>query len=128
MLLITSLAAFFSYLLMLVAYFLPRQRYLHIPVMSAIMIFDVALPIYLYMHRDWWHRLIEQQEIFSSLVWMHLILLIAMYALDAAQIHTARKILKGDPSARSEHHSQAKALLIVRGLLILSGAILANPE
>ncbi len=128
MLLVTSLAAYFSYLLMLAAYFLPRWRYFHITVMSAIMIFDVALPVYLYMKRDWWHRLIEQQEIFSSLVWMHFILLIAMYALDAAQIHTGRKILKGDLAAKSDHHSQGKALLIVRGLLILSGAILANPE
>lgn len=128
MLLITSLAAFFSYLLMLAAYFLPRHRFFHIPVMIAVMVFDVAMPIYLYLHRDWWHRLIEQQDIFSSLVWMHFILLIAMYALDAAQIHTARKILQGEPGARDEHKTQGKTLLIVRGLVILSGAILANPE
>jgi len=128
MLLTTSLVALFSYLLMLAAYFRPRQRFFHIPVMLAIMAFDVALPIYLYLHRDWWHRLIERQEIFSSLVWMHIILLIAMYALDAAQIHTARKLLKSDPAARNDHHTQAKALLVVRGLLIVSGAILANPD
>ena len=59
---------------------------------------------------------------------MHVTLFIAMYALDGAQIHTARKMLKGDAAARADHHSQAKALLIVRGLVILSGAILANPE
>lgn len=128
MLLTTSLAALFSYLLMLAAYFRPRQRFFHIPVMIAIMVFDVSLPVYLYLHRHWWHRLIEQQEIFSSLVWMHLILLIAMYALDAVQINTARKMLKGDLAARNDHHTQGKALLVVRGLLILSGAILANPE
>lgn len=128
MLLTTSLAAVLSYLLMLAAYFRPRQRYFHIPAMFAIMAFDVSLPIYLYLHRHWWHRLIEQQEIFSSLVWMHLILLIAMYALDVAQILTARKMLKGIASARADHHTQAKALLVVRGLLILSGAILVNPE
>jgi len=128
MLLTTSLAALFSYLLMLAAYFLPRQRFFHIPVMIAIMVFDVALPIYLYLHRNWWHRLIEQQDIFSSLVWMHFILLITMYALDIVQINSARKILKGDNSARDDHHTQGKTLLIVRGLLILSGAILANPE
>ncbi len=128
MLLITTLAAVFSYLLMLAAYFLPRQRFFHIPAMLAIVVFDVALPVYLYLHREWWHRLIDQQEIFSSLVWMHFLLFITMYALDAAQIHTARKMLKGDLAARADHHSQAKALLIVRGLVILSGAILANPE
>jgi len=128
MLLITILAALSSYLLMLVAYFLPRKRFFHIPVMIAVMVFDVSLPIYLYLHRDWWHRLVEQQEIFSSLVWMHFILLIAMYLLDAAQVHTARRILKGDLTAREDHHTQGKALLIVRGLVVLSGAILANPD
>lgn len=127
MLPITTLAAAFSYLLMLAAYFLPRWRWFHIPVMLSVMAFDVSLPVYLYLHRRWWHRLIEQQEIFSSLVWMHLILLISMYALDAVQILTARKILKGDETARAEHRSQGKALLIVRGLVIVSGAILADP-
>ncbi len=128
MLLTTSLAAFLSYLLMLAAYFRPRQRYFHIPVMIATMVFDVALPIFLYLHRNWWHRLIEQQDIFSSLVWMHFILLITMYALDGAQINSARKVLKGDFTARDDHHSQGRALLIVRALVILSGAILANPD
>jgi len=128
MLLITTLAAVFSYLLMLAAYFLPRQRWFHIPVMFAIMTFDLALPVYLYLHRDWWHRLVEQQELFSSLVWMHFILFIAMYALDAAQIYSARKMLQGDEAARADHHTQAKALLIVRGLVILSGGMLANPD
>ncbi len=128
MLLTASLTVFFTYLLMLAAYFLPRHRLFHVPVMIAIMGFDVALPIYLYLHRNWWHRLIEQQDIFSSLVWMHFILFIAMYALDAAQIHTARKILNGDLSAREDHHTQGKTLLIVRGLVILSGAILSSPE
>jgi hypothetical protein len=128
MLLTASLTALFSYLLMLAAYFMPRRRYFHIPVMVATILFDVSLPVFLYLHRDWWHRLVEQQEIFSSLVWMHLILLITMYALDAIQIHTARKILKGDASAHGDHHSHGKALLIVRGLVIISGAILANPD
>lgn len=128
MLLITTLAAISSYLLMLAAYFLPRQRWFHIPSMLAVIVFDVSLPVYLYLHRDWWHRLIEQQEIFSPLIWMHFTLFIAMYALDGAQIHTARRMLKGDEAAREDHRTQARALLIVRGLVIVSGAILANPE
>ena len=128
MLLTISLVAIFSYLLMLAAYFLPRRRYFHIPVMIAIMLFDVSVPIYLYLHRNWWHRLVEQQEIFSSLVWMHFILFFAMYALDAVQILTARKMLKGDLTARVDHHTQGKALLVVRGLVVLSGAILASPD
>lgn len=127
MALTASLAAIISYLFMLVAYFRPRQRLFHIPVMLAIMVFDVSLPVYLYLHRNWWHRLIEHQEIFSPLVWMHLILLIAMYTLDVVQITSARKIMKGDTAAREDHRTQAKVLLIVRGLAIVSGAILANP-
>jgi hypothetical protein len=127
MLLTASIAALFSYLLMLAAYFLPRHRFFHIPAMIAIMVFDTALPIFLYLHRNWWHRLVEQQEIFSSLIWMHFILFFAMYALDAVQMHTARKMLKGDLAARDDHHTQGKALLVVRGLVILSGAILASP-
>jgi hypothetical protein len=124
----TVIAASLTYLLMLAAYFLPRRRYFHIPAMIAIILFDVGMPFYLYMHRDWWHRLIEQQNILSSLVWMHFLLLATMYTLDAAQIYTARKLLKGDPEAREEHRSQGKALLIVRGLVILTGAALASPE
>ena len=127
MLLATTLAALGSYLLMLAAYFLPRQRLFHIPAMFAVMVFDLALPLYLYLHRDWWHRLVEQQEIFSPLIWMHVTLFVVMYALDAVQILTARKMLQGDERAREDHRTQAKALLIVRGLVIVSGAILANP-
>ena len=117
----------FSYLLMLAAYFLPRHRFFHIPVMLSAILFDVGMPFYLYTHRNWWHRLVEQQEMFSSLVWIHFTLFTAMYALEAVQIHTARKILKGDPDARAEHHAQGKTLLIVRGLVILTGATLAEP-
>ncbi|MBI5917981.1 MAG: hypothetical protein HY849_01220 [Nitrosomonadales bacterium] len=123
-----SLVAASTYLLMLVGYFLPRLRWLHIPTMAAIIAFDVSVPFYLYTHRDWWHRLIEQEDIFSFLVWMHFGLFIAMYTLDVLQVLTAKKLLQGDPEARQEHRSQGKALLFVRGLVILTGATLANPE
>ena len=116
-----------SYLLMLTAYFLPRQRLFHIPAMFAVMAFDLALPVYLYTHRDWWHRLVEQQEIFSPLIWMHFALFFVMYALDGAQILSGRKLLKGGEAIRADHRAQARILLVVRGLVIVSGAILANP-
>lgn len=127
MLLATTLAALGSYALMLAAYFFPRQRLFHIPAMFAVIVFDLALPVYLYLHRDWWERLIEHQEIFSPLIWMHFTLFAAMYALDAVQILTGRKLLAGDDKAREDHRSQAKMLLGVRGLVIISGAMLANP-
>jgi hypothetical protein len=122
------IAAACTYLLMLAAYSLARYRLFHIPAMIVVVIFDVGMPFYLYTHRNWWHRLIEQQDLFSFLVWMHFGLLITMYGLEAAQIYTARKLLSGDLEARAEHHNQGKAMLIVRGLVIVTGAILANPE
>jgi hypothetical protein len=115
-----------SYALMLAAFFMPRQRVFHISVMASVIAFDIGLPIYLYLHRHWWRRLIEQQEIMSSLVWMHFALLFALYALEGAQIYTGRKLLWGDEAAKADHRSQGKILLVVRGLAILSGAILAE--
>ncbi len=122
----TVIAAAISYLVMLLAYFQPKRRYLHIPVMICVIVFDVCMPFYLYTHRDWWKRLIEQHEILSILVWFHLFLLIAMYTLEVMQIQTARKLLKGDADARVEHRGQGKAMLLVRGLVILSGAALVE--
>lgn len=123
---IPFLVASATYLLMLAAYYLPRRRYFHIPVMVSCILFDIGLPIYLYTHRDWWKRLIDHQEILSSLVWMHLCLLVVLYVLYVTQALTAQKIFKGDKEARISHHTQGKLLLIVRALAIFSGAILAN--
>ncbi len=122
------LAAALSYVLMLAAYYLPRWRLFHVPVMVSVAVFDLGMPFYLYTHRNWWHRLIEQQELLSFLVWMHVGLIITLYALYAAQGYTAHKIVKGAGDARKDHRGQGKALLAVRGLVIITGAILANPE
>ena len=116
-----------TYLLMLAAYFLPRFRYFHIPVMVSCLLFDIGMPVYLYTHRHWYHRLVEQGDIFSFLIWMHFGLLITMYVLYGTQINTALRMFKGDPDARADHHGQGKALLLARGLVIITGAILANP-
>jgi hypothetical protein len=125
--LIAIYAAGVSYLVMLAAYFLHRHRWFHVPVMVACLLFDVGMPIYLYTHRNWYHRLIEQGDMFSFGVWMHFGLLVGMYVLYAMQILTARKILRGDPAARADHHAQGKMMLLARGLVIVTGAILANP-
>lgn len=114
-----------TYVLMLAAYFMPHRRYFHIPVMISLFLFDLSLPFYLYSHRQWWHRLIEQQEIFSSLLWMHVGIILTLYALYAAQIATALNIMKGAQDSRASHRSQGKVLLIVRGFVILTGMLLA---
>ena len=122
----TFLAAWASYALMLAAYRLHRKRTVHMSIMISVMIFDVLFPFYLYSHKHWWHRLIEQQEIFSSLVWMHAGILLVMYALYGAQIFTAMKILKGSTESRASHRSQGKVLLVVKLFAILTGMLLAH--
>ena len=124
----TIVAAAISYVVMLVAYNLHRERWLHVPAMIAVIVFDVGMPVYLYTHRDWYHRLIEQGDLFSFLVWMHFGLLVGMYALYGLQIITARKIFAGNAAARADHHAQGKMMLLARGLVIVTGAILANPN
>ncbi len=120
-------AAGASYLVMLAAYFLHRHRWFHVPVMAGCLLFDVGMPVYLYTHRNWYHRLIEQEDLYSFLVWMHFGLLVGMYALYVVQVLTARRIFRGDASARADHHAQGKMMLLARGLVIVTGAILANP-
>lgn len=121
-----TLAALITFPLMFAAYFLHRHRWFHIPVMLGIIAFDVGMPFYLYMHRNWYHRLIEQGDLFSFLVWMHFGVLVGVYVLDAMQILTAYKILKGDPAARRDHRDQGKMMLFARGLVIVTGTILAE--
>lgn len=118
--------AFASYLLMLIAFHWSARRSLHIPVMVSLMLFDLAMPFYLYATRDWYKRLIEQGDIASFGVWMHLGLVLTLYALHAYQVSSVRGVLRGDTEARANHHGQGKAILVVRGLVILTGAMLAE--
>jgi len=124
----TVIYAALSYLLMVVAFFFSRLRYLHMSVMVTIMVSDLFFPIYLYINREWGRRLFEEEEIFSFLIWMHVILIITLYLLYFLQIQTARGILKGNTTSRSEHHNQARGILIIRALVIVTGALLVEPE
>lgn len=116
-----------TYLLMIWAFFWAKNRYVHIPVMASIMLIDLLFPVYLVMTKDWYRRLIEQEEILSFMIWMHFILVLVLYALYFLQIVTARKLLRGDDSVRDDHRSQGKGILIARGLVILSAAMLIEP-
>lgn len=116
-----------TFVIMLAAFFLARVRRLHIAVMSAIMVIDLFFPFYLYMTRDWHKKLIEHGEIFSFLMWMHFILVITLYVLYVVQIQTARRILGGDDDVRRDHRAQGIGILITRGLVIFTGALLAEP-
>ena len=128
MLVDTVLAATFTYLVMLAAFYWNQKRKFHITVMVSIMIFDLLMPFYLYANRDWKTRLIDHGDIFSFLVWTHFGLLIALFVLYFIQIAAGRRLLKGDVTARPEHRNVAKGVLLVRALVILSGALLVQPE
>ena len=123
----TVLFATTTFLVMLAAFFLARLRRIHIPVMASIMVIDLFFPVYLYMTRDWHKKLIEHGEIFSFLMWMHFMLIITLYVLYVVQIQTARRLLGGDESTRKDHRVQGIGILITRGLVIFTGALLAEP-
>ncbi len=123
----TVLFASTTFAIMLATFFLSRVRRLHIVVMSSIMVIDLFFPVYLYMTRDWHKKLIEHGEIFSFLMWMHFILVITLYVLYVVQIQTARRILGGDDQMRRDHRAQGIGILITRGLVIFTGALLAEP-
>lgn len=124
----TIIVAGMTYGLMLLAYFLHHIRYFHIPTMVAIMLFDLAFPFYLYMNRDWPKRLFEEGDIFSFLLWTHFGLLISLFVLYAIQIMAGRQLARGLQSARAEHKNVALGILAVRALVIISGALLYQPD
>jgi hypothetical protein len=117
-----------TYVLMIAAYYYSRYRWFHVPVMVLIIITDILFPFYLYLTHDWYKRLIVHEEIFSFLIWMHFGLILTLYALYFLQIQTARRIFGGNQEARGEHYSQAKAILLVRGLVIATALLLVDPE
>ncbi|MDX1810767.1 MAG: hypothetical protein R3240_02390 [Gammaproteobacteria bacterium] len=122
----TTIAATITFILMLVAYKLSHLRKFHIATMVGCMIFDVLMPFYLYMNRNWYERLIEGGEILTFLIWMHIGLVLTVYVLYVMQIKEGRKILAG--GSRKDHAVQAKGIILARFLMILAGALLYEPE
>lgn len=122
----TVLVAFLTYLVMLAAFVWARRRAVHIPVMVAVMLFDIAMPVYLYMNKDWHRRLIVEGELTSFLLWTHFLLLLSLYMLYVMQIQAGRRLLRGDETAREDHRGQGKAILWVRAFVIITGALLVE--
>jgi hypothetical protein len=118
-----------TYFVMLSAYYLHRIKWFHVSTMIFIIVFDLSMPVYLYLTRDWKTRLIDQGDIFSFGVWMHFGLLITLFILYAIQVMAGIKLLRedSDQDSRGEHRNVAKGILIVRALVIVSGALLAQP-
>lgn len=123
----TTIAATITYILMIIAFKLSHIRKFHITVMSGCMIFDILMPFYLYLNRDWYGRLIEGREILNMLIWMHLALVITVFIMYIMQVIEGRKILAGGHE-RETHSAQGKGILLARGLMIFTGAILFEAE
>ncbi len=131
----TVIAATITYGLMLIAIYGHRRRGFHAAIMSLVILFDVLMPVYLVLTRDWGRRLIEEGDILSFGVWTHFGLLVALYVLYAVQIQSARVLRRSGTAAqdaeavmiaRKEHRAQAKGILLVRALVIFTGALLAE--
>ena len=123
----TVWVALATYVLMLVAFRYAKQhRTLHALTMISVMLFDLGMPIYLYLHKSWYRRLIVEGELTSILVWIHLMMIVMMYGLYVMQIKTALRLLRQDDSVRVDHRAQAKAVLWVRALVILTGSLLVE--
>ena len=122
------IVALATYVLMLVAFKFHKIRLFHVPVMIGIMLFDLGMPFYLYAHRDWKTRLLDQGDILSFMVWCHFGLLITLFILYGMQAMGGRKLMTNREEARTEHQALAKGILLARALVIISGALLVQPQ
>jgi len=89
------------------------------------MAYDLCVPFYLYTARNWPHILIDKGGILDYLVWMHVVLDILLFVLYAMQVHAGISLWKGSRESRMPHAQQAKLILAVRFLVIISGGLLA---
>ncbi len=60
------------------------------------------------------------------MVWMHLIVVILLYVLYVFQFRAGQRMLKGDAGVRHDHRNQGKAILVTRGLVILTSMMLVD--
>jgi len=117
-----------SFAVMALAITFRKKKQVHISLMAAIMMFDVLFPIWLYMTHDWKHRLIDQGELFSFLIWTHLFLILTLYSLYVLQIQEGKRLLAKKNNARQNHRVQSRGIIVVRVFVFLSGALLIAPN
>ncbi len=121
-----------SFVLLAAAWFWRKQRRFHITAMLALMAFDLMFPVYLYLTHDWAKRLIDDGEIFSFLIWTHLMLVMVLYALYVLQVLAGRAMLEHRIGAqhqhhRSEHKKQFMGIVVARLLVFATGWLLLVP-
>jgi len=122
-----------SFVVLIAAWFWRKQRRFHISAMACVMAFDVMFPFYLYLTHDWGKRLIDDGEIFSFLIWSHLMLVMVLYALYVLQVLAGRSMLKHRVGAQHDHHrgehqKQFLGIVTVRLLVFASGWLLLVPD
>jgi len=122
----TILGAILTMILMLVAMKFHQHRTFHKGSMGLVILFDLAMPFYLYMNRDWKERLIDGGEIFSFLIWMHLGLVLTLYALYFMQVMAGIKLAKTG-EGREDHKVQGRGIVLARLTMIATGALLYEP-
>jgi len=122
-----------SFAVLAAAWYWRKQRRFHIAAMITVMVFDLLFTVYLYLTHDWGKRLIDDGEIFSFLIWSHLMLIMVLYALYVLQVLAGRSMLAhpvGDKHKyhRDEHQKQFLGIVIVRLLVFASGWLLMVPD
>lgn len=123
----TLVVVLVTYMIMVAAYMGRRSRGIHMTVMTGVMVFDMLLPVYLVLRREWYTRFIEHEDILTFGVWMHFMLVLVLYVLYGFQISAALKIVRNREdvtASRRDHNTQGKAILWVRAFVILTGAML----
>ncbi|MDH5377201.1 MAG: hypothetical protein OEX00_02625 [Gammaproteobacteria bacterium] len=123
----TVIAAFATFGLMLAAFKLYHIRWFHKGSMGLVMLFDFAMPFYLYMNRDWKDRLLDNGEILTFLVWMHFGLVLTLFVLYFLQIKIGIQLSKGNNTERQMHQLQGKGIILTRLIVILTGWMLYEP-
>lgn len=127
---ITILVTAVTFLIMLLGFALRRNRRVHIALMSLVIVYDVLFPFYLFFSRDWYKRLVVNEDILTFGVWMHFGGVILLYVLYVFQIQAARNMMTdaADVESRVNHRKQGIGLLITRGYVLLTGAMLYDPQ
>jgi hypothetical protein len=122
----TVLFATITWCVMLANFFLSRFRRLHPTIMMAIVAIDAAFPFYLFFTRDWGRRLFDEGEILSVLLWVHLSFVVMLYVLYVVQIQAGFSLLREGVRLRKEHRAQGIGILVVRALVVFTGALLVE--
>ncbi|HXH65143.1 MAG TPA: hypothetical protein VNH42_06525 [Mariprofundaceae bacterium] len=119
------IASAVTYLLMVLAWRFHRPRVWHVTIMAVCMLYDLCVPFYLFFARHWMHLLFDKGEILDFLVWMHVGLDILLFVIYALQIRAGLQLWRGVPGVRETHRQQGNVIIVVRFLVLLSGALLA---